>query len=167
MGFVKNIISTIYQYWSSLWSKLFGPRLDDDRLELRPLSQINRMETLYDNLELKSYADLLITRGWGSIESLDSSVFTLDSSSFSSLGYDEVVQKMLNHGRKIAKGFQIPYLIPRVDDTALGQKEAGKFIVDEEGYVSISINSLNHYPKEAIYAILAHEVFHYMVVHQM
>ncbi|MEQ8996986.1 MAG: hypothetical protein RID53_10860 [Coleofasciculus sp. B1-GNL1-01] len=73
-----------------------------------------------------------------------------------------VVEVLLRHVERIAPGFNVPYMVPRVLVTPLAFV-AGLFEVDEEGWVTIKVGSQFFANRLAAQAILAHEVCHYIL----
>jgi hypothetical protein len=100
---------------------------------------------------------------WTTEESLRHPQFLLHSSDFAlSTAPAQVVENLLRHARQIAPGFEVPYMVPRMLVEPI-PFAAGKFEVDEEGWVTIKVGLEFLEDKLAAQAILAHEVCHYIL----
>jgi DnaJ-class molecular chaperone len=118
----------------------------------------------FDNI--KSSLDGLAQLGWLQEESSWSANFRLDPSELSELDrLDRVVKALLDRARRVATGFSVPMMVPRVVVESM-PAAAGQFEVDEEGWVTIRVSPDFERDLPAARAILAHEVCHYILEHR-
>jgi hypothetical protein len=100
----------------------------------------------------------LAKMAWTTEESFRHPQFLLNLSDFAyTTAPAQVVEILLRHARRIAPGFEVPYMVPRVLVEPI-PFAAGQFEVDEEGWVTIKVGSDFFEDKLAAQAILAHEV---------
>ncbi len=112
---------------------------------------------------IKSSLDGLAQLGWLLEESSWSASFTLDPRELSDLApLDRVVKALLDRARRVAPGFAVPMMVPRVAIESV-PAAAGQFEVDEEGWVTIRVSLDFERDLPAARAILAHEVCHYIL----
>jgi hypothetical protein len=112
---------------------------------------------------IKSSLEGLAQLGWLQEESSWSNNFTLDPSELSdSARLDRVVKALLDRARRVAPGFAVPMMVPRVVLEPM-PIAAGQFEVDEEGWVTIRVSPDFERDLPAARAILAHEVCHYIL----
>ncbi len=105
----------------------------------------------------------LAKMAWTTEESFRHPQFLLNLSDFAyTTAPGQVVEILLRHARRIAPGFEVPYMVPRVLVEPI-PFAAGQFEVDEEGWVTIKVGSDFFEDKLAAQAILAHEVCHYIL----
>jgi DnaJ C terminal domain len=115
----------------------------------------------FDNI--KASLDGLARLGWLQEESSWSANFTLDPSELSNADrLDRVVKALLDRARRVAPGFSVPMMVPRVVVESM-PAAAGQFEVDEEGWVTIRVSPDFERDLPAARAILAHEVCHYIL----
>lgn len=118
---------------------------------------------LPDFSTLQSEIKELAKIGWATAESLQNPNFSLSPEQLSNAGsLEATVQRLLRHAQVVAPGFEIPSMVPRVlvePMLMLG----GQFVVDEEGWVTLKVNSSFFNDPLAAQAILAHEVCHYIL----
>jgi hypothetical protein len=76
---------------------------------------------------------------------------------------EEILDIFLCHARRIAPGFAVPHMVPRVFVEPIQQFWAGAFTVEPEGWVKISISTDFMRDKLVAQAILAHEICHYIL----
>lgn len=105
----------------------------------------------------------LAKMAWTTQESFRQEPFLLQLRDFAhTTAPAQVVEILLRHARRIAPGFEVPYMVPRVLVEAI-PFAAGLFEVDEEGWVTIKVRLNFFEDKLAAQAILAHEVCHYIL----
>ncbi len=115
----------------------------------------------FDNI--KASLDRMAQLGWFQEESSWSANFTIDSSELSELDrLDRVVKALLDCARRVAPGFSVPMMVPRVVVESM-PAAAGQFEVDEEGWVTIRVSPDFERDLPTARAILAHEVCHYIL----
>jgi hypothetical protein len=74
---------------------------------------------------------------WTTEKSFRHPQFLLNLSDFTNTtAPTQIVEILLHHARRIAPGFEVPYMVPRVLVEPI-PFAAGKFEVDEEGWVTI------------------------------
>jgi hypothetical protein len=76
---------------------------------------------------------------------------------------EEIIGIFLDHARRIAPGFAVPHMVPRVSIERIEKHHAGLFTVDAEGWVKISIRPDFMSDISEAQAILAHEFCHYIL----
>jgi hypothetical protein len=114
----------------------------------------------FDNI--KASLDGLAQLGWLQEESSWSANFTLAPSELSNADrLDRVVKALLDRARRVAPGFSVPMMVPRI--VVESMPAAGQFEVDEEGWVTIRVSPDFERDLPAARAILAHEVCHYIL----
>jgi hypothetical protein len=100
---------------------------------------------------------------WATEEAYRDPNFFLSTSAVSNeTSHEQTVAILLNHARRVAPGFIIPHMVPRILSES-EETRAGYFEVDRAGWVKISINSKFLKYQSATQAILAHEVCHYIL----
>lgn len=111
---------------------------------------------------LKEEIKCLSKRAYVTEKSLDEANFLLEYKHLLSAETNaEAVGIMLRHAERVAPGLNVPRMIPHVivrDHSGI----AGKFIV-EDGWVTITVGTDFFIDKAAAYAILAHEICHYIL----
>jgi hypothetical protein len=145
------------------------PEIRVNRLEIQSNGEIEpssnsatpKASGNFDNL--KSSLEGLAQLGWLQEESSWFDNFTLDPSELSDLDrLDQVVKALLDRARRVAPGFSVPMMVPRVVVESM-PAAAGQFEVDEEGWVTIRVSPDFERDLPAARAILAHEVCHYIL----
>ena len=110
-------------------------------------------------LQLQELAKL----GWAKDESSWISKSPLTGADLSNqISSAKVIEILLAHARQFSPEFNVPYLIPRTIVEAM-PSAAGRFEVDEEGWVTIKISPEFFDDQLAAQAILAHEACHYIL----
>lgn len=105
----------------------------------------------------------LAKMAWTTEESFRHPQFLLNLGDFAyTTAPAQVVEILLRHARRIAPGFEVPYMVPRVLVEPI-PFAAGQFEVDEEGWVTIKVGSDFFEDKLAAQDIMAHEVCHYIL----
>jgi hypothetical protein len=146
--------------------RLQKSRLQEQEIVLQPLldlaliSSVRENENFHDlELQLQELAKI----GWAKDESSWIAKSTLNSNYFTNeTAPTKVVEVLLAHARQFAPEFNVPYLIPRTIVEAM-PSAAGRFEVDEEGWVTIKISPDFFDDQLAAQAILAHEACHYIL----
>ena len=113
--------------------------------------------------ELKSQLKELVKSGWAKDETQWYSKFSINSSDLiNEITPAQVIEKLLTHARRVTPEFSVPRMVPRtvVESTPFA---AGRFEVDEEGWVTIKLSPDFFDDKLAAQAILAHEACHYIL----
>ncbi len=129
--------------------------------EHKPKSATPQASANFDNI--KSSLDGLAQLGWLLEESSWAANFTLAPSELSDLApLDRVVKALLDRARRVAPGFAVPMMVPRVVVESM-PAAAGQFQVDEEGWVTIRVSPDFERDLPAARAILAHELCHYIL----
>jgi hypothetical protein len=105
----------------------------------------------------------LISIAWKTPKYPHNTAFTLPASQLYQQRADQAIKTMLEHARSVAPGLQVPYAQPNIIFTDTPSKTAGFFRVDEAGYVSITINSRFMLDRKSTYAVLSHELCHYIL----
>ena len=124
-----------------------------------PLSTKN----IQDFSDLKSQLDELAKKAWTTKAAFRYSDFSLNLTKFSDVERPEkVIKILLRHAEKVAPGFYIPSMIPKVSVESMAFA-AGRFEVDEEGWVTIKLSQNFFQDRLAARAIIAHEVCHYIL----
>ncbi len=74
----------------------------------------------------------------------------------------QFIEILLSHARRVTPEFSVPLMVPQtvVESTPFA---AGRFEVDEEGWVKIKVSPDFFNDKLAAQAILAHEACHYIL----
>jgi hypothetical protein len=105
----------------------------------------------------------LANLAWTTAQSFQLEPFELSLRDFTELTAPaQVVEILLHHARRIAPGFNVPYMVPRILVESLSFA-AGQFEVDDEGWVTLKVGLQFFEDKLAAQAILAHEVCHYIL----
>jgi hypothetical protein len=105
----------------------------------------------------------LANRAWTTAQSFQLEPFELSLRDFAELTAPaQVVESLLHHARRIAPGFEVPYMVPRILVESL-PFAAGQFEVDGEGWVTLKVGLQFFEDQLAAQAILAHEVCHYIL----
>lgn len=99
--------------------------------------------------------------GWMTSETLREKEFSLNPSKIVGGGPEKILQEILNHVRRVAPGFSVPYKLPQVRIGSLIQ-HAGQFS-DDHGYASIKVSDGFIMDFPAVRAVLAHEACHYIL----
>ena len=73
-----------------------------------------------------------------------------------------VVQRLYDHARKWAPGFEVPYYVPKVNVSPL-VPSPGQYRVDSHGYLFIEVNPEFRGHHAALLTILAHEASHHIL----
>jgi hypothetical protein len=141
-------------------------RLQEQEIVLQPLPDLALISSARENedfhdleLQLQELAKI----GWAKDESSWIEKSTLNSNYFSNeTAPTKVIEVLLAHARQFAPEFNIPYLIPRTIVEAM-PSAAGRFEVDEEGWVTIKISPDFFDDQLAAQSILAHEACHYIL----
>jgi hypothetical protein len=131
--------------------------------EIEPIDNSATPKASADLDNIKFSLEKLAQLGWLQEESSWSANFTLDPSELSDLAQlDRVVKALLDRARRVAPGFAVPMMVPRVVLESM-PAAAGQFEVDEEGWVTIRVSPDFERDLAAARAILAHEVCHYVL----
>ena len=78
------------------------------------------------------------------------------------LNHIELIENLLNHVRRTAPNLSVPMMIPRViKKSMIG---AGGEFIEEDGFVTITVNSNFFDDLPAARAILCHEICHYILL---
>ena len=113
--------------------------------------------------ELQSQLKELAKLGWAQDETSWCSGFVLSSNNLTSEREPaQVIKSLLTHARRVAPEFSVPQMVPRtvIEPTPFA---AGRFEVDEEGWVTIKVSPDFFNDRLAAQAILAHEACHYIL----
>ncbi len=148
----------------SLWEQSPGVRTEEPRLHPLPnLSLLSSTPEHQDFSGLRSQLEELAKRGWAKDENSWHSSFCLSPSDLANeIAPAEVVKLLLAHARRVTPEFSVPQMVPRIviESTPFA---AGRFEVDEEGWVTIKVSSDFFDDRLAAQAILVHEVCHYIL----
>lgn len=109
---------------------------------------------------LKSQIERLAALAWQSQDSLKCDL-VLGPHQLPVGAYEKVIEAMLNHVRRVAPGFTVPYKTPRVIIDNLVDA-AGKFQVSD-GWVTVRLAKRYLLAPKTARAILAHEASHYIL----
>jgi hypothetical protein len=158
---VTNLIYYLLALSLYLPSTRKTPRVSNGEIPLSGNSATPKASEDFDRI--KSSLDGLAQFGWLMEESSWSANFTLDPSELSDTDrLDRVVKALLDRARRVAPGFSVPMMVPRIEIESM-PAAAGQFEVDEEGWVTIRISPDFERDLPAARAILAHEVCHYIL----
>lgn len=105
----------------------------------------------------------LATKAWKTSESLNVKPFVLDPPTLHSLKLEDGLRRMMIHAEKIAPGFEVPLYVPLLQYSSTPVSTAGQFRVDEDGYTFIEVDNRFLLDMKASYAILSHELCHYIL----
>ncbi|MFS8086815.1 MAG: hypothetical protein ACMG6H_14370, partial [Acidobacteriota bacterium] len=109
--------------------------------------------------KLKRQIDKLAKDAWKSRESLTSEL--LLNPSKLPIDSNKAIETILNHVRQIASGLSVPNRVPRVETGSL--IDAGGQFKVSDGWVSVKIANYLLMDRQAVRAILAHEICHYVL----
>lgn len=109
---------------------------------------------------LKSRVDRLATEAWQTRESLNVDL-TLDPLTLPAGSPDRIIQAVLNHIRRVAPGLSVPLHVPHVETGAL--VGAGGQFKTPDGWARIKLANNLLSDREAVRAVIAHEVCHYIL----
>lgn len=143
-----------------------SPEVQPGEPELHPLPNLSLLSSRtehQDFSELRSQLEELAKRGWAKDETSWYSSFSLSPSDLANeIAPTQVIQILLVHARRVTPEFSVPQMVPR---TVIGSTSfaAGRFEVDEEGWVTIKVSSDFFDDRLAAQAILAHEACHYIL----
>lgn len=110
---------------------------------------------------LQKMQEELIQKAWRKDEG-PSSLY-LSPHHLSPPNWDFCIRQMLKHAEKVAPQIPIPYKTPRLVFKLQSKDSGGTFEVDEEGYVTITIDSALQNNHRAALAVLSHELCHYIL----
>jgi hypothetical protein len=111
--------------------------------------------------EVAAAIDRLARRAWQHSESLSTRNFVLLPGGMPA-DLSGMVRSMLDHARRVAPGLLVPMHVPRVI-VRDHPDAAGQFVVDGDGWVTITIRPSFVRDVKAARAILAHETSHYVL----
>lgn len=131
---------------------------------LRPFSLLPQPLKICGHQNVAVLLEDLIARGWAKDQTNWSDNFVLQPQVFEQgMALDQVVKIFLDHARRTVPEFSIPHMVPRVVMESIAVGVGGQFQVDEEGWVTIRVSPQFYSDKSAAYAVLAHEVCHYIL----
>lgn len=143
------------------WFKAQGVPLPQRTVTFEP--ETRELTQIFSTSKNKDILRDLATKAWKSSESLHITPFTLEPEVVHSLRFEDGLRRMMKHAAKIAPGLEVPLYTPVLRHSNTPTSTAGQFRADEDGYTFIEIDNRFLLDIKASYAILSHELCHYIL----
>jgi DnaJ C terminal domain len=139
------------------------PDFQPQGLATEDLSQSSLIDR-HVNRDIQYLLDDLVKCGWSKDELAWTSKFYLEPRDLAnSSTLEQTVEILLDHARQVVPKFNVPYMVPRVVVKSMSDGVGGQFVVDQQGWVTISVSPNFFYDQAAADAILVHEICHYLL----